>query len=1755
MYFECTLWTPNPLERDGWQALAHVCVEADELFAKADTPNATGERWITLHPHGDKEAKGFPVKIKEHPDGTAHVVSGPGELRGLRLTRLASNEELQRRKKERDEAKRQARSKEAAKPEHLTPEAMQQHQEQQQQKAKHLDSLASQMRELRSKLLDQAAALTGDEQYQSPQARATTSEESYDDYKEGMRSRALAAADTLEDLPVSSSAVAGAGSMIASQNVRQINSGLRALRRNLIGTLVKDSALRAAVLGEGDELELPEERTSSTPGYKRDVTGQAARHGFTAADAQQEAVAAFRDRLAKIRANKDYERADAIQAMRDAAVERGEAGKILKEGTSLQTEKPTSELTPQQIQQHAKEVRDFIQTHDQLLALEKERRAVELGRDPDATDAEREQFKGVAAQGSEVNARVGEVSPEFAAKLEKEIADTAKADITGAFLDALHEGEDAPEQVIRGRMQAHLGAGAHSHLNAVTLASLGYEGVDRQVVDALGIDAAAQLTAYALRRDSKDLDSVIQGLAQAHDDTSIPKMQEAMSHAQEARAQAAEVELPPLSSATDTAVLRDLQKQRRELLSEAHAALGSALGNVEAGAALNLALKGKGPESLSVRFNEAPTAQVVMQLRALGLQDGEYHVERDAVTNHLTATINQAGMERLTPKLDADQAKVLQEIKAIKSGERDEADYLPAGFMARRESDLNPNPGVPAAFQQEADWSKGVMQAVDDVAASMAADGFKPSDILKHLMDTVSQECPDGQHQAFAQRVTELLPFAATEQRIAKDGTPYTAHVARDIDHDPQIKAQLEGMSHDYLAQHHPGETDFHNQSVPDDDRTREALFHAIAERPALQAAFAPAGDIGGTKEGRVKARAIKGYFFGHVVAERLGGKSPEVFDEEAKKARNEALSKLGPAPEKWGQSGGMMFDMGGGDDAVRLQLSPHATPEQHASALTQYGLRPEHYEIKDSVAVLTEAGKAALRMPSTAPTVDGTPESPEIVSGGFDQLNPDWVRHQRKANEIVKRHQTTADLWNDFKETMRGSHRAYAAVQEVMQGDLLTRFAHHHAQLTGQQLRVSKVTTQHWEKRLAATDPAEAERIRQRDRKIMDEVRTRDSSGRYLNMGEGGLAGAVQEKLEKQAQQANMMGSLFGLDTGKHGGEVTAKRPHDLDIGAHERLALGHVAEGQIGRIVNGTKWGLKATDGSPSIIKNLTWGAGTKHVTKQRLVKMLLSSGRAVGWLGAGSGKTGTMLGAFTQAHAEGKARKALYVVPSIVRNQFGEAAASFTKPGQYSWHAEDASYDERKAHYSGDTHMVVVTHQTFRDDMLKLMAEHHDMPVGDFSAMFEGLPREERAQKFRVMLEHHGIPLDMLHVDEAHDFLNRAGKQDSTMSKVLEAALDNARYKALWTGSPVKNDPSEVHDWLAKVDPKRFADRDEFMRRYGVNTKASAEALQRLVDGYSVIDSVRPDVDRAVYWGKKGEDGSAAPIPLTPQQEQVMHQVNDAFDRCASAQRRGEVDIEAAKILSPRSFEGQDASEHRAVAARLQSALGTLRHAAMGRVVNEFEPEHNAKVQHVLSLAEERRGKGGVIFARNQKSIALLKSQLEAQGHRVGVIDGSTTTDEKGKVRNSFDNGDVDIVLCSDAGATGANLQHRGKWLVNYDLPLTQKTLEQRNARIDRLGQTDKIELHHLATNTTYDRDNIKRLQRKEELGSILQGEYRDMEDTGLAGYIRRARIERDEGWDNAPHISENAKPADPKPDVPEVLPDIHPDLASHQPRVQA
>lgn len=119
------------------------------------------------------------------------------------------------------------------------------------------------------------------------------------------------------------------------------------------------------------------------------------------------------------------------------------------------------------------------------------------------------------------------------------------------------------------------------------------------------------------------------------------------------------------------------------------------------------------------------------------------------------------------------------------------------------------------------------------------------------------------------------------------------------------------------------------------------------------------------------------------------------------------------------------------------------------------------------------------------------------------------------------------------------------------------------------------------------------------------------------------------------------------------------------------------------------------------------------------------------------------------------------------------------------------------------------------------------------------------------------------------------------------------------------------------------------------------------------------------------------------------------------------------------------------------------------------------------------QEERIRQMVVFTRFMDTLRDIRQNLATirDNFRVGVYSGSEThfydvklrrikhTNAE-EVKKRFINGEIDILLCTDAAAEGLNLQ-TADLIVNYDLGWNPMKIEQRIGRIDRIGQThDRI-----------------------------------------------------------------------------------------------
>lgn len=134
-----------------------------------------------------------------------------------------------------------------------------------------------------------------------------------------------------------------------------------------------------------------------------------------------------------------------------------------------------------------------------------------------------------------------------------------------------------------------------------------------------------------------------------------------------------------------------------------------------------------------------------------------------------------------------------------------------------------------------------------------------------------------------------------------------------------------------------------------------------------------------------------------------------------------------------------------------------------------------------------------------------------------------------------------------------------------------------------------------------------------------------------------------------------------------------------------------------------------------------------------------------------------------------------------------------------------------------------------------------------------------------------------------------------------------------------------------------------------------------------------------------------------------------------------------------------------------------------------------DSNAKLdwmrQYALEFAETQ---GGCLFySQWTDALDAMHAGLKDIGAKVGMgrIDGAASDAEREKVRQGVLGGNIKMVLTSNAGGRGLNLQKLNRVVAN-DIPWTPTELLQVAGRIERRGQENEMWFHYLIAEGTID-----------------------------------------------------------------------------------
>lgn len=818
---------------------------------------------------------------------------------------------------------------------------------------------------------------------------------------------------------------------------------------------------------------------------------------------------------------------------------------------------------------------------------------------------------------------------------------------------------------------------------------------------------------------------------------------------------------------------------------------------------------------------------------------------------------------------------------------------------------------------------------------------------------------------------------------------------------------------------------------------------------------------------------------------------------------------------------------------------APDLTPEQEEEAdrkaSREVELRLQQYLEKNGSATQEDAEAAVFNERYNPETIRDY-HLTKAKAALAPRMNADDVEgyvaphFHRQAVEQVKGWSTGATAWSTFV-TMHGDvSKAYESLQSEMRSEFAQKFRDNHHAVTGESLKIGVEEIPNRERHLVATGSREEqEAYRQARAEALSALQDRDALGRYASMAEGEVLEREQRELEQDKRAAAQQGGLLA-------GQPEAP---GIEPGAGERWSLGRRLEGSLGALINNVGNQIDPTGEGASVFPGANMDGHRIH--QQRSTKQFFANNGVLGCFGGvGFGKTVVMFGCATGAIERGMTKHgALFVVPSKVQAQFDSELLSFVEPGRYQWStAENMSHEERvELLRNPSLDMRVMTHQSYMRTAGRLIAEHQGWDPSEVGSKLGNMDAHEAARIYREAMDANDIPPMMMGIDEAHMVTHRQSSKWGALHAIARAAFhpDNATGKLATTATPHKNDESEVWSIASLLDPVTYDDREKFMSSFGPGIAQNPDAIRKELSHLTYSAAIPPTgVHRHDLNNVRVVDGkkvcTAEPLKLHPKHQELVNSVDDAYKRALQARDRGEVDLEAIKQLSaPGKFDGVPEEEHEALARSLQRYLPIIRDSAMRRALELAPREINTKLQamadviehdarngewhHKLS-GETKKGKVSLCFADRAQAVDLIAEELEARGLRVAKITGSTTPDDLRKIlrglpkpHKSDDPPEYDVVVGTSAIEAGLN----GQWaqvVHHFDVPMTEKSYNQRSGRAFRQGQVTDVENHSWYTDTQFDRAARLRLKQKTGLANAFQTNVPASDETGIAeAYYRR------------------------------------------------
>lgn len=305
----------------------------------------------------------------------------------------------------------------------------------------------------------------------------------------------------------------------------------------------------------------------------------------------------------------------------------------------------------------------------------------------------------------------------------------------------------------------------------------------------------------------------------------------------------------------------------------------------------------------------------------------------------------------------------------------------------------------------------------------------------------------------------------------------------------------------------------------------------------------------------------------------------------------------------------------------------------------------------------------------------------------------------------------------------------------------------------------------------------------------------------------------------------------------------------------------------------------------------------------------------------------------------------------------------------------------------------------------------------------------------------------PWDLVIVDEAHH-LTWSRERVSPGYRAVEALARCSQGLLLLTATPLRQGLETEFGLLRLVDPERFADFDQFQAEHA-HLREVADLARRIDHGEQVAPELRRLFPDANWDGPPSE---------SLQQLIDRHGTGRVLIRNRREKLGGFPGRELHLSVLPLPESWKQATAWPEVAG-LQRLLGVTESQGKEPLAKE-DPRWEWLLGTVRALGDRK----ALVMASSVSSVKWLEQMFRSQsGVKVAVFHEQLGLVERDRQAAYFaDPEGAQVLISSEIGGEGRNFQFCHH-LIQFDLPLHPDALEQRIGRLDRIGQTETIQVH--------------------------------------------------------------------------------------------